>query len=168
VQATHLVHRGKYPVIDLLGPTVEFLTSPQEPDAVYCVMLGQIPPGGSVPLHSHADVESFYVLSGSVNVLSERGDRFEWLNAASGGFIQIPGGAKHAFRNVASEPVVQLITTTPALGRFFQEAGRPVIAGTPLPPPTKDDIAHFLEVAARYKYWNGSPEENAGIGIPSF
>jgi len=74
MQVTHIVDRGTYGVLDILGPTIEFLTSPQHPDAIYCVMLGTIPPGVSVPLHSHADVESFYVLSGSVQVLSQQGD----------------------------------------------------------------------------------------------
>jgi hypothetical protein len=57
-----------------VGPTVEFLNSPDERDAAYCVMIGTIPPGVSVPLHSHPDVESFFTLSGTVQVLFQRGD----------------------------------------------------------------------------------------------
>jgi len=41
--------------IDLEGPTVEFLTSPQEASIDFCVLKGVIPPGVSVPLHSHPD-----------------------------------------------------------------------------------------------------------------
>src|SRR4051812_40204687 len=139
MRTTHLVNKGIYGVLDVFGPTVEFLTSPSEPDAAYCVMMGTIPPGVSVPLHSHPDAESFFLLSGAVQVLSQPGDRFEWLDVKPGGFVHVPGGAKHAFRNSSSEPVVQLITTTPKLGRFFQEIGRPVTAEGPLPPPTHDD-----------------------------
>jgi quercetin dioxygenase-like cupin family protein len=168
MEATHIVSKGTYGVLDVLGPTVEFLTSPLESDAVYCVMRGTIPPGVSVPLHSHADVESFNVISGSVQVLSQRGDNFEWLDVQPGDFVQVPSGAKHAFRNTSSEPVVQLITTTPKIGRFFQEIGRPVTPGAPLPPPAPDYIEHFLQVAAKYHYWNGSTAENAAIGITLF
>jgi quercetin dioxygenase-like cupin family protein len=168
IKATHIVNKGAYGVLDVFGPIVEFLTSPDEPDAIYCVLIGTIPPGVSVPLHSHADVESFYVLSGSVQALTERGDSFEWLNVKSGDFIHVPGNAKHAFRNIGSEPVVELITTTPKIGKFFQEIGRPVTPGVPAAPPTADEIAHFLQVAARYHYWNGSPQENAAIGISLF
>jgi quercetin dioxygenase-like cupin family protein len=164
-EAAHIVDRGKYQTLDVLGPTIEFLTDPQDPAAVYCAMLGVIPPGVAVPLHSHADIESFYVLSGSVRMLSDRGGRFEWLEAKAGNFIHVPSGVKHAFRNASRDRVVELLITTPKLGRFFQEVGRPVTPGSPLPPPTAENIAHFLEVAARYGYWNASPAENAAIGI---
>jgi len=168
MKATHIVNKGNYGIFDVLGPTVEFLTSPEESDAVYCVMIGTIPPRVSVPLHSHSDIESFYVLSGSVQALSQRGDALEWLDVKPGDFVQVPSGAKHAFRNKAAEPVVELITTTPKLGRFFQEIGRPVAPGLPPPPPTADDIERFLRVAAKYEYWNGSPQENAAVGIALF
>jgi quercetin dioxygenase-like cupin family protein len=168
LNGAHLVNRGTYPVLDVLGPTIEFLTSPNDSDAIYCVMIGIIPPGGSVPLHSHADVESFYLLSGSVQVLSEQSDHFQWLDVKPGDFVQVPGNAKHAFRNTSAEPTVQLITTTPKLARFFQEIGRPVKPGVPSSPPTPADTERFLQVAARYQYWNGSPAENAAIGIHLF
>ena len=119
MKASHLVKRGTYRILDLFGPTVEFLTAPEDSDAVYCVMIGTIPPGMFVPLHSHADVESFYLLSGSVQVLSDQSDMLEWLNVKSGEFVQVPSNAKHAFRNTSTEPIVQLITTTPRIGKFF-------------------------------------------------
>jgi anti-sigma factor ChrR (cupin superfamily) len=58
--ATQLVRESSYGVLDVLGPTVEFLTAPSEKDAEFCVMRGTIPPGVSVPLHSHADFETFF------------------------------------------------------------------------------------------------------------
>jgi len=165
MRVTHIVKKGPYGVLDVLGPTIEFLTSPEEADAVYCIFKGTIPPGVSVPLHSHADVESFYTLSGTVQVLSYQGDRFEWLTVKPGDFVQVPGGAKHAFRNTSSEPLVQLVITTPKLGRFFREVGRPIAPDAPARAPSPDEIRHFLRVADKYKYWNASPEENAAVGI---
>jgi quercetin dioxygenase-like cupin family protein len=164
-QPTQVVVNGTHGLRELLGPTIEFLTSPSETGAVYCVMKGTIPPGVSVPLHSHGDFESVFVLSGTLQVLSERGDTFDWLDVAAGGFIHIPSNAKHAFRNRSSEPVVQLVTTTPQLGRFFQEVGRAVTPGVTLPPPTPEEVQHFIRVAGRYQIWIGSPAENAAVGI---
>ena len=41
----------------MLGPTVEFLTSPQDKEAPFWVISGTIPPGVFVLPHSHADPE---------------------------------------------------------------------------------------------------------------
>jgi quercetin dioxygenase-like cupin family protein len=149
----------------VFGPTVEFLTLPEEPDAGYCVMIGTVPPGVSVPLHSHPDAESFYILSGSVRTLDQRGDTLEWRTVNAGEFAHIPGNAKHAWQNASDEPSLQLITTTSRLGRFFREIGRPVSAGAPAKPPTPEDLQHLLRTAAKYGYWMASPEENAALGI---
>jgi len=165
MRVTHVVRKEVLGILDVLGPTIEFLTSPSEDGAGYCVMRGTIPPGVSVPLHSHPDAESFFVVSGRAQALSQRGDRYEWLDVKPGDFIHIPSGAKHAHRNVSNEPVVELITTTPKLGRFFQEVGRAITHGAPLPPPTREQLQRFEEVAARYHYWMGSPAENAALGI---
>src|SRR5258708_19543785 len=82
MQTAYVVNKGT--VLDVCGPTVEFLNSPEETDAVYCIMIGTIPPGVSVPLHSHPDVESFFTLSGTVQVLFQREDRFEWIDVKIG------------------------------------------------------------------------------------
>lgn len=164
MQATHIVSKDMYGVLEVFGPTLEFMTPLQETDA-YCVMKGTIPSGVFVPLHSHSDPESFFQLSGAVQVLSQRAGVYEWLDVNPGEFVHVPGGTKHAFRNTSQEPVVQLITTTVNLGRFFQEIGRKITSGVPLPPPTPDELQHFEAVARKYKYWLGSPEENAKIGI---
>jgi hypothetical protein len=55
--------------LDLLGPTVEFLTLPQEANIDFCVLRGILPPGVSVPLHSHPDTEDFFVISGEVQAV---------------------------------------------------------------------------------------------------
>jgi quercetin dioxygenase-like cupin family protein len=149
-------------VLDELGPTVQLLT-PSE--ATYCVIRSTIPPGVVVPLHSHADRESFFVMSGNLQVLVQREGGFAWVDAGPGEFIDVPPNAKHAFRNLSSEPVEELLTTTPRLGAFFLEAGKPVAPGARPVRPTPADLERFSKVSADYGYWLGSPEENAAIGI---
>lgn len=34
---------GTYGLLDVFGPTVEFLTSPEETEASYCIMIGTVP-----------------------------------------------------------------------------------------------------------------------------
>jgi uncharacterized RmlC-like cupin family protein len=85
------------------------------------------------------------------------------VSARAGDYIHVPAGARHAWRNVSSEPVVALIITTARLGRFFQETGRPV--SDPPQPVMLADLARFATVAVNYGHWNGTPEENAAVGI---
>ena len=149
----------------MLGPTVEFLVLPSESSAGYCIMKGTVPPGVSVPLHSHPDDESFFLLSGRLETLDQRKDGFEWINMNAGDFHHVPQDVKHAWRNQSNQPAVTIIVTTPRLGRFFQEIGRPVTTDAFPQPPSPADIQHFVEVAARYDHWLASPQENAAVGI---
>ena len=98
-------------------------------------------------------------------MLCERDGRLEWLDVKSGDFIEVPGNAKHAFRNKSGAPAIELITTTPKIGRFFQEVGKPLSESAVKAPPTPDELRHFAEVSQRYGYWNASPAENAAVGI---
>ena len=56
-------------VVDVIGPTVEFLVSPSDESSDFCVLKGIVPAGVFVPMHRHADTESFVVLSGTIECL---------------------------------------------------------------------------------------------------
>lgn len=150
-------------VLELFGPTVEFLTSPQDTQSDFSVLRGTIPPGVSVPLHSHADTEDFLVISGEVEGLRQDGEDYTWIGANAGDYIHVSSNARHAWRNVSGTSTLVLIITTKKLGQFFQETGRPEMS-SPLP-VTLEDLAHFAAISARYGYWNASPAENAQVGI---
>jgi len=151
--------------VELFGPTAEFITLPDDPKSDFCVMRGTIPPGMSVPLHSHPDTEDFFVISGSVDGLryDTETDDYTWLTMNPGDYVHVPGGARHAWRNVSDKPVVTLIITTKKMGRFFREVGRPLTEEPQ--PPTQEELAHFAAVSDRYGYWNATPQENAAVGI---
>ena len=148
--------------VDMLGPAVEFLTGP-EAQGSFCVMRGVLPPGMTVPLHSHDDAEDFFVLAGTHQVLMQDAHGLEWADAHAGDYVHISAGTPHAHRNVSPDPAVDLIITTARLGQFFAEAGRPVT--DPPRPPAPGDVARFTAVAARYGHMLGTPEENAAAGI---
>lgn len=147
------------------GTVVEFL-SPLSEDA-YCVMTGAIPSGASVPLHSHEDAESFYLLSGQADVLVQTAGGLQWQTLKPGDFIHIPGGAKHAWRNPSSETAFTLITCTAKLGRALEEMGRSTseYGGQFFSP---EALQRLADIAVRYGYWLGNPEENAAVGIQLF
>ncbi|WP_277679299.1 cupin domain-containing protein [Gracilibacillus dipsosauri] len=150
-------------ILDVFGPVVEFLTMPKDEHNDFCVMKGELPPGGMVPLHSHGDSEDFIVLSGEIEALKKDTHGHEWIKAKTGDYIHIPGNSQHAWRNVSSKPAVLHIIVTNKMGQFFQEIGRPV--SNPPQPVTPDELSHFVAVSAKYNYWNATPEENAAVGL---
>jgi mannose-6-phosphate isomerase-like protein (cupin superfamily) len=154
--SAHLVDLNAARILDVLGPTIQFLTAIA--DDAPCIMRGTIPPGATAPLHSHPDPETFVALSGGLEGFTTAG---RWVRIEPGQTFHVPGGAKHAFRNHGVEPCVAVVVTTARLGRFFQEIGRPLGAG----PPSAEAIQRFMEIALRYGHWNASPEQNAAIGI---
>ncbi len=115
-------------------------------------------------VHSHPDTEDFFVISGQVQALRQGTQDYERMVGKAGDYIHVPSGARHAWRNVSSEPLVVLIITTARLGRFFQEVGRPV-TGAPQP-VTPEDLAHFATVAAEYGYrQRNEPRERECEGV---
>jgi quercetin dioxygenase-like cupin family protein len=107
--------------LDVFGVVVEFMTPPDEAQA--CVMRATMPPGVTVPLHSHNDFEDFYILSGSYQVLVEGGGGREWRDFRAGDYVRVPGDVPHAIRNVTEAPAVDLIITTPRMGNFDHRVG---------------------------------------------
>lgn len=163
MQVTQIVKNGQWTVLDLPdGARIEPLT-PSSEDA-YCVMRGTIPPGGGVPLHSHADAESLYLLSGEVEALLQTTGGLEWQRLRPGDFIHIPAEAKHAWRNHSNEPTFALITCTAKLGRALREMAQFTREnGTQFPSP--EAMQRIVEISERYGYWLGNREENAALGI---
>lgn len=144
------------------GTTIELLT-PLSEDA-YCVMTGAIPRGCAVPLHSHEDAESFYLLSGKAEVLVQTTGGLQWQTFEPGDFLHIPGGTKHAWRSHSSEAAITLITCTAKLGRALEEMGQ-VTSGYREPTLSRATMQRLMEISERYGYWIGSREENAAVGI---
>lgn len=163
-RAAHLARALE--TIDVLGPTIQFLTPLSGRDSTPCIMRSTIPPGGFVPLHAHRDIETFIVVSGEIEGLAEAGDGFRWLTLRPGDVFHVPGGARHAFRNRTQEPCVAVIVTTATMGRFFRDIGMPVVLGAPAGPPLAEAVRQFQEVSERYGFWNAPAEDNARVGLP--
>ena len=75
-----------------LRPVNTYLTDVAGNDGDYCLILCILPPGVVVPMHSHADRETFYVVSGKIEAL--RVDRWEELRP--GDVFDVRDGMRHA------------------------------------------------------------------------
>jgi quercetin dioxygenase-like cupin family protein len=147
-------------VFELFGPTIQFITPLSDDDVGYCVLKGAVPPGAVVPIHSHADRGTFYIVTGEPQALKED----HWQTFGAGDVFDVAGGAKHAFRNVSAKVVSVLIVTTMAMARFFRQVGRP-IANIPLGPPSSEALRRFAQASFAEGHWLGSAADNAAIGI---
>ena len=146
--------------LDVLGPQIQFLTELSDNDEDYCLIKGSVLPGVVVPIHSHPERETFYILGGEVQGLWE--DR--WISLGAGDIFDVPGGLKHGWRNASSMPAILLIVVPIRLGRFLREISRPAeTASQGAPKPA--DFQRLLEIARAYGYWVGSPADNAAVGI---
>jgi quercetin dioxygenase-like cupin family protein len=129
----HLIESERVAAINVLGPTIQFLTSLEETSAP-CIMRGTIPPAASIPLHSHAAPETFMLISGAVEGLVVSGDDFRWVAVDPGRIFHGPPNAKHAWRNRGHVPAVMPVISTSRMGRFFQELGKRAAGGAPAAP----------------------------------
>lgn len=149
--------------LDLFGPRIQFLTRLSDEDDGYCLIAGVVPPGVAVPVHSHAERKTFYLLEGEMQGLRDN----RWIALGAGEMFDVPGGLKHAWRNASVAPASMLVVTPMRLARFFRDVGRSL----PLAnegPPTPADFRRFADIANRYGYWLGGPADNAAVGISLF
>lgn len=146
--------------LDLIGPEIRLVTPLPKEGEGYCLFEARVPPGVFVPIHAHDDRETFYIISGEIEGLLET----RWRRFVPGNVFDVPGGAKHAFRNVSTTDVLLLVITTIALGRFFQSVGRP-LSEVPPGPPSPDTLQRFAQASLAEGHWLGSVDDNAAVGI---
>ncbi|MCC6589808.1 MAG: hypothetical protein IT168_24150 [Bryobacterales bacterium] len=76
-------------VLELFGPTIEYLTSPDDDSSDFCVVKGTIPRGSFVPMHTHGDTEGFLVLSGAVEGLRHEPGVINRIPARAGDYVSV-------------------------------------------------------------------------------
>ena len=97
-------------------------------------------PGGAQP-HFHRTIsESFFVLSGAVELY----DGTSWIESGPGDFAYVPVGGIHRFRNESGEPASLLILFAPGAPREAYFEGLVEMAEGRWA-PTHDELQAFLE-----------------------
>lgn len=147
------------------GTLFEILASPEEVGEPICLIRGTAPPGVTVPLHSHPDLELFYVLEGSMEIFQSKEGANGWKTVGVGAVVAVPGNVKHALRNTSSLPATIVLVTTSTMYEFFGEVSKPFDPKRRSTPPTPEETRTFFGTVAKFGYWMASPEENAAIGL---
>ncbi len=146
-----LVEAGEGKALSIVGDSYRIVISGKETAGAYAVIDMLIPPGGGPGPHSHpAFQETFHVLEGEVELISELGT----VTAREGSFVNIPtGGIVHGFKNKTNEMARLWCVVVPAgLESFFEEIGEPSTFGTFIEPPpmTKELGMKLAETAKKY------------------
>jgi quercetin dioxygenase-like cupin family protein len=68
----------------VVGTLLQFVSTPEQSHSKIAVMRGGIPAGAVIQLHSHADPEIFFILSGSMEVFQDNGESQGWAKAGPG------------------------------------------------------------------------------------
>jgi quercetin dioxygenase-like cupin family protein len=147
-------------IFDVFGPRIQFLTALSDADDEFCLIRGTVPAGVIVPVHSHAERETFYVLEGEVQGMQEE----SWITLVRNDTFDVPGGLRHAWRNIADLPASVVFVVPMRLARFLREIARPLATVKP-GAPTPDEIQRFLHISHAYGYWVGGPADNAAVGL---
>ena len=143
-----------------LRPSNKYLTSLSFPLDDYCVLTAEMPAGAIVPLHSHSDRESFYILSGEMNFY----DGTTWRILKQGELADVRSNIRHAWRNASKSSASLLVVTTVRVGVFLQQVSSSV--ETRLDSQVASgQKEHFFKLVQEYGYWLGSPEDNEAIGL---
>ena len=109
------------------GTTVHYLATGASTNGEFGLYLWSMgpQPGGPDP-HFHRSIsESFYVLSGVVRIY----DGGRWIDARPGGFVHVPEGGVHAFRNESGAPASMLLHFAPGAPREGYFEGLTGLAG---------------------------------------
>lgn len=137
---------GTAPAVWGPGDLYSLLVTGQETNNAFFQFEAIVPRGGGPPPHVHSkEEESFYVVSGSLEILL--GDKI--YKAKRGDFVFIPRGTVHRFKNVGSDTAVQLVTFVPAgMEEFFREVFPEATDRNQAPPPVTEELIRRMNEAA--------------------
>jgi quercetin dioxygenase-like cupin family protein len=115
MRAVHVIESEQTPEpVNVVGESITILaggdlTKPFEMHVQEGVL------GGGPPPHFHPWDEAFYVIDGQVEVTVEG----KSTTISSGGYVHIPGGAIHAYKNISATAKMIGVVSDPRGGRFF-------------------------------------------------
>ena len=144
-----LIHSGEGRRFAIPGGICTIKATGEDTGGTYAMIEMLIPPQGGPPPHIHSrEIESFYILEGSLSFwLSDRK-----LSGSAGSLVIAPPGLTHTFKNEEDATARVLLLITPAgLEEFFQEVGVPTKEQSALLEHfTPENLERMVTTASKY------------------
>lgn len=93
--------------------------------------------GGGPPPHFHPWDEAFYVLDGQVEVTVDG----KSTTLTAGGYVHIPGGTIHAYKNISATAKILGVVSDPRGGLFFAALDQLKVP---------EDLPRIMEIASSF------------------
>ncbi|WP_392887484.1 cupin domain-containing protein [Pseudomonas migulae] len=134
MRTVHVIRPDQTPgPVNVVGEAITILAG-GDPGKPFEMHIQEGVQGGGPPAHFHPWDEAFYVIDGQVEVTVEG----TATTVSAGGYVHIPGGTIHAYRNVSTTAKMIGVVSDPRGGRFFAAVDR-------LRMP--EDLPRILEIA---------------------
>lgn len=144
----HVSGNEEGPAIWFLNTLATIKVSAAQTGGAFSLVEQLAPVGSGSPYHvHHGEDESFYIMEGELEFLSE-GERFV---KGPGSFVFLPRDIPHGFRVVGESPARFLILANPGgFEEFVMEGGEPAVERI-LPEPSAPDIGKLMALATKYQ-----------------
>ena len=144
-----LIHSGEGRRFAIPGGICTIKATGEDTGGTYAMIEMLIPPQGGPPPHIHSrEIESFYILEGSLSFWLSN----HKLSGQAGSLVIAPPGLTHTYKNEGDATARVLLLITPAgLEEFFQEVGVPIKEESALSEHfTPENLERMVETASKY------------------
>ena len=137
MRTVHVIDAGNVPApVNDVGETITILAG-GDLSKPFEVHIQEGVQGGGPPPHFHPWDEAFLVIDGQVEVTVEG----KATTISAGGYVHIPGGSVHAYKNISPTARMIGVVSDPRGGQFFAAMDQFKVP---------DDLPRIFEIAKRY------------------
>lgn len=137
MRTVHVIDAGNVPApVNVVGETITILAG-GDLSKPFEMHIQEGVKGGGPPPHFHPWDEAFLVIDGQVEVTVEG----KATTISPGGYVHIPGGSVHAYKNISPTAKIIGVVSDPRGGQFFAAMDRFKVP---------EDLPRIFEVAERF------------------
>jgi quercetin dioxygenase-like cupin family protein len=137
MRTVHIIEADKTPEpVNVVGEAITILAG-GDTTKPFEVHIQEGVQGGGPPPHFHPWDEAFYVMDGQVEVTVEG----KSTTVTAGGYVHIPGGTVHAYKNISATAKILGVVSDPRGGKFFAAVDQLKVP---------EDLPRIMEIAKSF------------------